>query len=158
MLKIFIITPDAQRFYGPSVCRHEGLNSPLLPLVSQQKETQICRYGKHQWAFRTERNVIPLFGKRYSTKPFTHCLFQKTYINPTRDSPMIRLSLVILYIQSRIVISILELNLKIRKCFTQLLQEMTTSSCCNKFFIERIQHILLLRRIELCTKLKFFNS
>jgi len=51
MLKIFLITPDAQRFYGPSVCRHEGLNSPLLPLVSQQKETQICRYGKHQWAF-----------------------------------------------------------------------------------------------------------
>jgi len=51
MLKLFIITPDAQRFYGPSVCRHEGLNSPPSPLVSQQKETQICRYGKHQWAF-----------------------------------------------------------------------------------------------------------
>ena len=158
MLKIFLITPDAQRFYGPSVCRHEYLNSPPSPLVSQQKETHTCRYHQHQWVFRTERNVIPLFGKRYSTKPFTHCLFQKTYTNKIRDSLMIRLSLVILYIQSRIVVCILELNLKIRKCFTQLLQEITASSCCNKFFIERIQHILLLRRIELCTKLKFFNS
>ena len=121
MLKIFLITPDAQRFYVPSVCRHEYLNSPPSPLVFQQKEIQICRYGKHQWVFRTERNVIPLFGKRYSTKLFTPYLFQKTYTNKTRDSLMIRLSLVILYIQSRIVISILELNLKIRKSFSQLL-------------------------------------